>query len=82
MDFELANVRCKGGGERKRNKTQSCSDLFAYGGKFEICELSGIKDDGFYFAFPEEEWGKVFLSSFVASHDVLLYPTAPSSAAE
>lgn len=70
------------GEKRKRNKTQSCSDLFAYGGKFEICELSGIKDDGFYFVFPEEEGEEVFLSSFVTSHDVLLYPTTPSSAAE
>lgn len=71
-----------GGKKRKRNKTQSCSDLFAYGGKFEICELSGIKDDGFYFAFPEEEGEEVFLSSFVSSHDVLLNPTTLSSAAE
>lgn len=49
------------GEKKKRNKTQSCSDLFAYGGKFEICELSGIKDDGFYFVFPEEEGEEVFL---------------------
>lgn len=44
-------------GERKKNKTQSRSDRFLL--VEENYDLSGIKDDGFYFGFLRK-WGGGF----------------------
>lgn len=52
--------------------------MIAYRGKLRFV---GCNDDGFYLGVCEEG-GKIVLCSFVASHDILLYPTTPSSAAE
>lgn len=69
-------------GERKTIiKPKHAVIVFACRGKLRFVGCLELKMMGFFLGFMRK-WGEVVLGSFVASHDTLLYPTTPSSAAE
>lgn len=69
------------GGKIKKIKPNHEVIIFACRGKWRFVGCLELKMMGFILGFVRKG-EEIVLCSFVASHDILLYPTSPSSAAE